>query len=108
MSELFQGLQDSVWSELKSPGAVEVNSFRRNLQREHVRRLQLLVLRQDPNTPEDASTLSRYQLTQLRGQIKQSLLAGGKRMNTMTRAHLQETAARIDETLNAQQTRVVN
>ena len=109
MSELFQGLQDSIWSELKAPGgAVEVNSFRRNLQREHLKRLQRLVLRQDPVTPEDASTLARYNLTQMRAQIKQALLVGGKRMNTMTRAHLQETAARIDETLNAQQQRVVN
>ncbi|HEV2860746.1 MAG TPA: zinc-dependent metalloprotease [Pyrinomonadaceae bacterium] len=110
MSELFEGLQSAVWSELKSPaGAVEVNSFRRNLQREHVKRLQRLVLRQDAQTPEDASTLARHDLTQLRAQIKQALAApAGRRMSMMTRAHLQETAARIDETLNAQQTRTVN
>jgi len=109
MAEMFEGLKDAVWSELKTPAGVEVNSFRRNLQREHVRRLQRLVLRQDAGTPEDASTLARYDLSQLRGQIKQTLASpASRRMTKMTRAHLQETAARIDETLNAQQMRVVN
>ncbi|HJQ71124.1 MAG TPA: hypothetical protein VKA70_19265 [Blastocatellia bacterium] len=60
-----------------------------------------------PNVPEDASTLARYTLTQLRTQMQQSL-ASAAGMNVATRAHLQESLARIDETLKAQQQRVIS
>ena len=77
------------------------------MQREHLKRLSNLVLRPAPNVPEDASTLARYTLTQLRAQMQQSL-AGAAGQNVATRAHLQESLARIDETLKAQQQRVIN
>lgn len=107
MADLFQGLQSSIWSELKSPRGAEINSFRRALQREHLKRLSNLVLRPAPNVPEDASTLARYTLTQLRSQMQQALAASAGQ-NVATRAHLQESLARIDETLKAQQQRVIN
>ena len=44
---------------------------------------------------------------QIRGRI-QHALGSGPAMNTTTRAHLQESAARIDEALRAQQQRLVN
>ncbi|HSB08815.1 MAG TPA: zinc-dependent metalloprotease [Blastocatellia bacterium] len=105
MADLFQGLQEAIWSEVKT--GAEINSFRRPLQREHLRRMTGLVLRPTPGAPEDAATLARYTLTQLRGRIQQSLVAGAK-MSVATRAHLQESLARIDEALKAQQQRVVN
>ena len=108
MADMFEGVQEAVWSELK-PGAPAgtINSFRRAAQREHLRRLINLVLRPNPATPEDAATLARYNLTQIRGRIQQAL-GSGPAMNTTTRAHLQESAARIDEALRAQQQRMVN
>src|SRR6185503_2902199 len=47
MADLFSGLNASIWSELDT-GAGEVTSLRRNLQREHLRRLIRLVLREQP------------------------------------------------------------
>jgi hypothetical protein len=107
MADMFEGLQEAIWSDLKPGGAGQINSFRRAVQREHLKRLTRLVLRVDNNTPEDASTLSRYGLTQLRVRIQQAL-ANGKTVHTTTRAHLLESAARIDETLKAQQQRMIN
>ncbi|HXG93741.1 MAG TPA: hypothetical protein VNN73_15460 [Blastocatellia bacterium] len=65
------------------------------------------MLRPNPATPEDAATMARYNLTQMRGRIQQSL-AGGTKLGVVTRAHLQESIARIDEALKAQQQRVLN
>jgi predicted Zn-dependent protease with MMP-like domain len=107
MADMFEGVQDAVWSELRTGAAGQINSFRRAVQREHLKRLSSLVLRPNPATPEDAATLARYSLTQLRGRIQQAL-ANGAGMSTTTRAHLQESAARIDETLRAEQQRMVN
>jgi uncharacterized protein DUF4953/uncharacterized protein DUF5117/uncharacterized protein DUF5118 len=107
MADLFEGMQEAIWSELKPGAAGQINSFRRAVQREHLKRLSRLVLRVDNNTPEDASTLARYNLTNLRARIQQ-VLANGKMTNTTARAHLVESAARIDETLKAQQQRMVN
>ena len=109
LADLFQGLHEAIWSELKaSSGHAEINSFRRDLQREHLKRLTRLVLRPAPNTPEDATTLARYSLTQLHTEVQRALARGAASSTVTTRAHLQETLARIDETLKAQQQRVVN
>src|SRR5262249_17650889 len=107
MADMFEGVQEAIWSDVKPATVGQINSFRRAVQREHLKRLTRLVMRVDNNTPEDASTLARYGLTQLRTRIQQ-VLANGTSMSTTTRAHLQETAARIDETLKAQQQRTVN
>jgi Met-zincin/Domain of unknown function (DUF5117)/Domain of unknown function (DUF5118) len=107
MADMFEGVQDAIWSDVKPGAAGNINSFRRAVQREHLKRLSRLVLRVDNNTPEDASTLARYGLTQLRGRIQQ-VLANGRTMSTTTRAHLMESAARIDETLKPQQQRMIN
>jgi hypothetical protein len=105
IADLYAGLQEAIWSELKAGG--EINSFRRALQREHLRMLANLVLRPNAATPEDAATMARYNLTQIRAQIQQGL-ARPAATNLATRAHLQESLARIDEALKAQQQRVVN
>jgi Met-zincin/Domain of unknown function (DUF5117) len=105
LSELFQGLQDSIWAELQNPGSgVSINSYRRSLQREHLKRMTNMVLR-DAAVPEEARTLARYQLAELQARIHPILGKNGKnRLNLPleVRAHLSECAARIDESLNAQ------
>ncbi len=107
MADLFQGLQEGIWSELQSPPA-PINSFRRALQREHLKRLIRLVLRPEAGTPEDATTLARFQLTQLRQKAQGIVAANDAQLGTATLAHLQESLARIDETLKAQLQRTVN
>lgn len=101
LGTLFTGIQDSVWAETKAPGdALNINSYRRSLQRAHLRKMVGMVLR-DSGVPEDAQTLSRQGLIALRSQLQRTLSKPSIKMNVETRAHLSESVARIDEALKA-------
>ncbi len=54
-----------------------------------------------PRPPEDATTLARASLLDIQAKI-QKALAAGTVTETTTRAHLEETQARIASTLQAQ------
>jgi len=98
---LFSELQDSIWAETKAPGAaLNIDSYRRSLQRAHLRKLVGMVLR-EAGVPEDAQTLSRQNLIALRSQVQAAAGKPGVKMNLETRAHLSESVARIDEALKA-------
>jgi hypothetical protein len=98
---LFTELQDSIWAETKVPGAsLELNSYRRSLQRAHLRKLTAMVLRETA-VPEDAQTLARQNLVTLRGQLQAALAKPGLKTSLETRAHLNESIARIDDVLKA-------
>ena len=98
---LFSTIQDSVWAETKAPGdSLNISSYRRSLQRAHLRKLVGMVLR-DSGVPEDAQTLSRQGLITLRSQLQSALGKPGIKMSVETRAHLGESVARIDEALKA-------
>ena len=100
LGELFMGIQDSIWAETKAPnGTLNINSYRRSLQREHLRKMIGMVLR-DGAVPEDARTLARHNLVTLRAQL-QGALAKPVIKSVEVRAHLSESIARIDETLKA-------
>jgi hypothetical protein len=102
LSDLFQGLQDSIWAELDKPsGSLNINTYRRSLQREHLKRMTNMVLR-DAAVPEDARTLARYQLVELQARMRATLGKNKIGMPLETRAHLAECAARIEESLKAQ------
>ncbi|HSB16466.1 MAG TPA: zinc-dependent metalloprotease [Bryobacteraceae bacterium] len=101
LGDLFTGVQDSVWAELKSPdAAVTINSFRRSLQREHLRRMIGMMLK-DAAAPEDARTLARFTLASLKTRVQGALARPGVKMTLETRAHLAESVSRIDEALKA-------
>ena len=102
LGELFTGVQDSIWAETKGPGALMINSYRRSLQREHLRKMIGMVLR-DSSVPEDARTLARHQLVTLRTQLQGALAKPGTKLEV--RAHLSESIARIDEALKANMSR---
>ena len=51
--------------------------------------------------PEDATTLARYYMERIQRKAR-AKLAAGTAMETTTRAHLQETDARIGSALAAQ------
>jgi hypothetical protein len=113
MSELFQQMREVIWIEVA--GSQNVNSFRRNLQRAHLAKLISLVVRPTgapfftPYSginpagmimpPEDASTLARADLIALQKNITSALSNTG--LDTVTRAHLEESQARINATLTA-------
>ena len=85
MADLFSGLNTAIWSELDG-GAGEITSLRRNLQREQLKQLIRLTLRQPTAVaaqgfgtplpapiPEDATTLARASLLRIQSKIKTKL-----------------------------------
>jgi hypothetical protein len=98
---LFTEIQDSIWAETKSSApSLNINSYRRSLQREHLRRMIGMVLR-DAAMPEDARTLARQSLVTLRGQLQRTVARPGLNTSLEVRAHLAESIARIDEALKS-------
>jgi hypothetical protein len=119
MADMFNGLNVAIWSELDG-GAAEITSLRRNLQREQLKQLIRIALRQQPAPapggggpfgpamavppppppPEDATTLARASLVRIQAKARVAL-AGKAVTDATTRAHLQETDARIVAALTA-------
>ncbi|MGH9869141.1 MAG: zinc-dependent metalloprotease [Candidatus Polarisedimenticolia bacterium] len=106
MAEMFDGLKSSIWSEVYQTGAPRIDSFRRALQRDHLMRLTRLVVSPSPDTPEDATTLARANLTEIRSRLDAALKAG--QGDAATRAHLDESRQRIDAALSAQMIRLTS
>ena len=97
LNELFVALRTSIWSELKSGGSIP--GPRRDLQREHLRRVATVLTRPSPTTPSDAVALFREEAKLLSAQIKTA--AGRGNRDASTRAHLTEAAGTLDEALKA-------
>jgi hypothetical protein len=97
LSTIFASVRDAIWAETLLE-RVQINSFRRALQREHLRRMVGLVVREG-GAPEDARSLARHNLTLLRTRLS---TAATKAATVETRAHVNESIARIDEALSAQ------
>lgn len=97
MAGMFEGLRQTIWSELSGPG--NINSFRRGLQRFHLDKLVTLVVNPAEGVPEDASTLARADLVALKDAIDRAL--SGEGLNAYTRAHLDETRAKVEAVLKA-------
>jgi hypothetical protein len=102
LSELYDSLHASIWSELKS--GREVTPMRRNLQREHLRRVVGSLLRPSGNTPADARSLHRMDAVALAGEIRAAQSKSG--YSKETRAHLAESLNTLDEALKAPMSRV--
>lgn len=100
LAELYDSLHASIWSELK--GGKEISSMRRNLQREHVKRLANTLLRPAPSTPADARSLLRENAVQLQKEIAAAM---AKPMSKESKAHLSESLNSISEALKAPLTR---
>jgi hypothetical protein len=77
--------------------------MRRNLQREHLKRVQALLTRGSPVLPPDALSLVRFNATRLRDDLKRAVAR--PKLPVDTRAHLQESLVTIDEALRASMTR---
>ena len=125
MSEVFRTLTDGIWSELAEPSAdakdkassVALSTIRRNLQREHLRRLGTMVLGDRSNrsgdslgfmfffgsaaVPADAARLARLHLKEIDGRIGKVLARKDVQVDDTTRAHLEECHNQIDKVLDA-------
>jgi hypothetical protein len=111
VAELFQTVSNTIWSELDKADArgvwtnrqPRISSFRRNLQREHLRRLTNMFLA-PPNRGAyaDINGLVRMNLKDLGEKIGDVLEASKTRLDPYTLAHLDEAKARIDKALDAE------
>ncbi len=121
LPEVFDVLTDNIWSELpadgKPEGKLDINRVRRNLQREHVRRLSHIVigprrpmmfgygfvfgLWYDPPAPPDGVALARAHLEQIAERIDKVLTQEGAEISDYARAHLSEIRQRIEKVLEA-------
>ncbi|HKW81464.1 MAG TPA: zinc-dependent metalloprotease, partial [Casimicrobiaceae bacterium] len=97
LSELYDTLQAAVWSELKT--GRDITPFRRNLQREYLKRIATTLLQPSQSTHADARALQRANARQLLAEIK----AAGSRasFSKEARAHLAECANTLEEALKA-------
>jgi hypothetical protein len=105
-AELLERLTKAVYSEVDTIEEGEftnrkpaVSSLRRNLQRKYLQRMSQLALGQTV-APADCQTIAFAELGRLKTRID-SLLAGEVKLDSYTRAHLEETSARITKVVDA-------
>jgi hypothetical protein len=101
LDEVYGTLQGAIWSELKS--GQDIDRLRRNLQREHLKRMQNLLTRGSATLPPDALSLMRMHAVELQSQLKRA--AGNGKLSVESRAHLQDSLAQLTEALRATMTR---
>ncbi|MEG4200603.1 zinc-dependent metalloprotease, partial [Microcoleus sp. Pol12A5] len=102
LPEVLDTVQKDIWKEVLQPEKkMQISTFRRSLQREHLAILIGMVLRKT-SVPEDARSLAWYELRQLREGLSKSIRNLDRNADAYTRAHLEETRDRISKVLNAQ------
>ena len=97
LNEVYATVQGAVWSELKS--GKDIDPMRRNLQREHLKRLQVILTRPNPALPADAVSLARFQAGELQTRVRSALARPG--WSVENKAHLQDALSLITEALRA-------
>jgi hypothetical protein len=97
LSEVYDTMKDSIWSELRT--GRDITPLRRNLQREHLARLANVLLRPSASMPADARALQREEAKDLRREI--TAAQGRPGFSKEARAHLSEALTQLDEALKA-------
>ena len=109
--EMLGDLRNGIWSELRT--GKKIDTYRRNLQRAYIERLEHLMTREQNTVPaaisafvgftkvdvsqSDIRPLVRAELNKLKSQIKSTL---SKTSDPMSRYHLVDALERIDNILN--------
>ena len=96
LSDVYDTLQNAIWSELGT--GADITSLRRNLQREHIKRVSSALLRPSGNSPADARSLQRENATLLQNKMRSAL---SKPMSKEAKAHLAESLNTLSESLKA-------
>ena len=96
-AEVQTRLGASVWSELKA--GQDIDSLRRSLQREHLKRLASALLRPSSGAAADVRAVHRLVAQRLEAELRRSI--GGKGLSDISRAHLTEAAQTLAEALKA-------
>ena len=124
-ADVFRSLTEGIWSELThaapapadGKAAFALSTVRRNLQREHLRRLGGIALGNRPNPysdifgyilflgdgayPSDARSLARMHLKEVNTRVGKILEPNNLKIDDTTRAHLEECQFKIGKILNA-------
>jgi hypothetical protein len=105
-AELLERLTKAIYKEVDTVKTGDftnrkpaISSLRRNLQRSYLRRMSQLALGQTA-APEDCQTIAFAELARLKTRID-TQLAGEVKLDSYSRAHLQETSARIAKVVDA-------
>ena len=124
ITEVFRRITDGVWTELSTKnagGQLESSLIRRNLQRDHLRRLCQIVVGGGGSTlgdnyayvvltsgsggyPADARSLARVHLRELHDRLDVALKNGEVPIEPATRAHFEECREVISKVLSAEMT----
>jgi hypothetical protein len=106
-AELLERLTKAVYSEVDSTKEGEftnrkpaISSLRRNLQRAYLRRMSQLALGETA-APEDCQTVAFAELGNLKKRIDSLTGNGQIKLDSYTKAHLDETSARIAKVMDA-------
>ncbi|HUQ27928.1 MAG TPA: zinc-dependent metalloprotease [Usitatibacter sp.] len=97
VSDLYDSLQAAIWSDLKGGG--DITLMRRNLQREHVKRVAASLTRGGGNAPADARALQRENARALVAQLRAAQSRAG--LSKEARAHVADSLNTLEEALKA-------
>ncbi len=104
-ADVQEQLRTAAWSELKAKGGNvaakrgEIDSLRRSLQREHLRRLASGLLRPTSAVATDVRAVYRQAALRLESELKTAVAAGG--WTSIAQAHLADSLATVSEALRA-------
>jgi Lon protease-like protein len=101
LSDLYDALQASIWSDLKGTGDIPL--MRRNLQREHLKRV-VYSLTRAAEAPADARSLQRENARALMAQLRAAQSRPG--LSKEARAHVADCLNTLEEALKARMQRV--
>ena len=91
MSDMFSDVRHAIWSEIIKPA--NINSFHRQLQMNHLKRIINIYLGNTSTYPNDAITLAANDLDIIEAGCQKSLKSA--KINNMTKAHLKEVIRQI-------------
>jgi len=98
--DLMGALTRAVWTESWGPGSRNASATRRELQRAYLDQMTGMLVQPAARTPADARSVARMQLKDLNRRLG-TALAASSATDAYTRAHLEESRARIDKALTA-------
>ena len=98
--EMMGALTRAVWTEALGPAPRNISATRRDLQRAYIDQMGQIVVKPADRTPADARSVARMQLRDVNRRIG-TALANAAALDAYTRAHLDESKARIDKALTA-------
>ncbi len=100
-ADVQEQVRSASWSELKGKGGKkgEIDSRRRSLQREHLRRLAAGLLRPTSAAATDVRAVYRQAAVRLESELKTAVAAGG--WTSIAQAHLADSLATVSEALRA-------